>query len=80
MDSLLKGIPYSIAKIIKNCMHTDSRQRYTAREISNILKTEVESKSSSNLSKLMSTIESEEIEDDESQFVVGLVAQYRKVD
>ena len=63
MDKLLENVPSMMTKIIKNCMQTDSRQRYSAREVSSMLKTELDSKSSSKLSKLMSTVENEDIED-----------------
>jgi|JI6StandDraft_1071083.scaffolds.fasta_scaffold938080_1 hypothetical protein len=61
-------------------MQTSSAQRYTAKEVFDLLKNEVNHNSPSKLSMLMSTVENEAIEDETSQFAVKLVAYYRKVD
>jgi hypothetical protein len=78
MEELMADVPTFMKNIIKNCLQPDFTRRYSACRLVDLLANELDSRSL--LSKLMSTVDEEEIEDESSLFAVGLLSCYSKVD
>ena len=65
--------------IIKSCLQANHKDRYKASEICSMLEKEPENNKSI-LSKLISTVDEEDIEDNSSLFAVRLMTYYKRID